>query len=71
MRQLTAEELSEPDVILKIHRDRFDLDVSVEMVEALRTYAESRADGRFLIFTLSAYRYREEIEPLLQKEQKQ
>lgn len=42
MRQLTAEELSEPDVTLRIHRDRFDLDVSIEMVEALRTYAESR-----------------------------
>jgi hypothetical protein len=68
-RRLTDEEISEPDVVLKIHRDRFDLDVSIEVAEALRTYAEVRDDGKgYLVFTLPGYRYREEIEPLLERE---
>lgn len=69
MRKLTAEELSEPDVKLVIHPDALALKTSKALEDALRLYAETRTDdkGNF-VFIIAAYRYREEIEPLLQKE---
>ncbi len=68
-RRLTDEEIVEPDVFLRIHPDRLALDVHADVVEALRAYGEHRVDKKgYIVFRLAAYRYREEIEPLLQKE---
>ena len=69
MRKITDEELSEPDVKLVIHPDALALKTSKALEDALRLYAETRTDdkGNF-VFIIAAYRYREEIEPLLQRE---
>jgi hypothetical protein len=69
MRKLTDEELREPDVTLTIHPDALALKVSKTLEDTLRLYAETRTDDKgSLVFSIPAYRYREEIEPLLQKE---
>lgn len=69
MRKLTAEELSEADVRLVIHPDALALKTSKTLEDALRLYSETRIDDKGnLVFTIAAYRYREEIEPLLQRE---
>jgi hypothetical protein len=65
-RRLTDAELAEPDVVLTIDRDRYDSEVSAELDLALRTYAQRRSRGRDLLFTVPAYRYREEIAPLVE-----
>lgn len=69
MGMLTTAELTEPDVTLVIHPDRLALDVSKELEDLLRLYGYCTMNEKGkLVFSVPAYRYRDEIEPLLHKE---
>lgn len=65
MRRLTEAEICEPHVTLTIHPDRLQLDTPKEVEDLLRLYGECQYDGHNLVFTVAAYRYREEIEPVI------
>lgn len=67
MPRISNEDLALPDVTLRIHQDRLALDVPLVVEEALRTYAhEWKCErGGILAITISGYRYRDEIEPLM------
>lgn len=68
MRRLTNIEITESDVVLRIHPDRLALDVSAEVEQLLRLYGRCEFDGKDLVFSIPAYRYREEIEPVIWRE---
>jgi hypothetical protein len=50
---------------MKIHPDRLALDVPHDVEQLIRLYGECRYERPNLVFSIPAYRYREEIEPAL------
>lgn len=57
MTRLTQKELSEPDVKLVMTRAQFDT-LPREVYELLRLF-RGHDDGRYITYTVPAYRYRE------------
>lgn len=65
MRIMTQNETAEPYVEMTIPFDRLTVDITHEVEELLWLYSDCRRDGENLIFSVPAYRYREEIEPAI------